>query len=267
MDVQNRLTALVARKKAGLLTIFLTAGYPEIESAVPVCEELERSGVDIIELGFPYSDSLVDGATIQMSNARALENGMTLERYFQMVAEIRAKLTIPLVFMGCLNPILQFGIDKFYSRCKQSGIDGLIVPDLPCAEYIALHQEAVEKNDLSVIFLVTARTSPERIREFDRLSNGFLYAVSSDATTGQVFEMDADKQGYFEKLRTLDLRNPVLVGFGIADACSFEAACQSSAGAIIGSAFIRALSEEGDPVRQSRAFVEGVTGIRPEDQV
>jgi tryptophan synthase alpha chain len=255
MGVQNRLTEFFTKKKGDVLTVFYTAGCPELQDTAQIAIELEKSGVDIIEIGFPYSDSLVDGPTIQKSNDLALSNGMNLDTYFKQLKQARAETSLPFVYMGCMNPLIQYGFDRFLDACVDSGIDGLIVPDLPPEEFEEKYRAMFESRQLSLIFLITARTPLERIAYYDSLSDGFLYAVSSEATTGGKLSAEAVNNEYFVRLKALETKNPVLIGFGISDAESYSAACQVSSGAVIGSAFMRALDEEGELAQRISQFV------------
>jgi len=258
MNKPDRLARCFEEDKQNILSVFLTAGYPDLEDAPVICRELSACGVDLIELGFPYSDSLVDGPTIQQSNEKALSNGMTLERYFAQAAVIRKDSEVPLIFMSCINPVLQYGVERFCKSCMESGIDGAIIPDLPSSDYKKHFQQIFEEHGLSIIFLITSRTPETRIREYDELSNGFLYAVSSEATTGSCLEVDKERKQYFDRLAQLKLKNPVLIGFGISNEETFRQASECARGAIIGSAFIRALDGPGSINERVRKFVNKI---------
>jgi tryptophan synthase alpha chain len=236
----SRIKELFARKNQNLLNIYCTAGYPQLGSTLEVMKALQDHGADLIELGMPYSDPLADGPVIQASSSKALENGMTVAKLFDQLQDFRSSLHIPVLLMGYMNPVLQYGFERFCAAAAAAGIDGLILPDLPIYEFETEYGPVIRKYALDFIFLVTPETSPDRIRQVDALGSAFLYAVSSSSTTGKDKELN-DQQAYFERLQKMGLRNPVLVGFGIRDQSSFEAACRHTNGAIIGTAYIRAL--------------------------
>lgn len=242
-----------------MLNVYCTAGYPELESTVPVLRALQASGADIIELGMPYSDPLADGPVIQASSARALYNGMSLETLFRQLEGIRPEINIPLVLMGYLNPLLQYGFDAFCARAAACGVDGLIIPDIPLHAFEREYRAIVEGHGLDFIFLVTPETPEARVRQLDAASSGFLYAVSSSSVTGSAKDFTAVEH-YLARLQQLRLRNPVLVGFGIHDRATFDSACRHANGAIIGSAYIRALAEAESVKEGTRKFLEGVLG-------
>ena len=255
----NRLDELFAHKKNNVLNIYCTAGYPQLDSTIEVITALQNSGADIIELGMPYSDPLADGEVIQASSTVALHNGMTIETLFEQLKNIRNTIHLPIILMGYMNPVLQFGIEKFCAAAKAVGVDGIILPDLPMYEFETMYKPLFDKNDLKFIFLVTPETSDERIKKIDALCNGFLYAVSSSSTTGKNKAI-ASQEGYFKKLHNLQLQNPVLVGFGIKDRQTFDAACKYTNGAIIGTAFIKALENSNDIGQTTQEFVNTVLG-------
>ncbi|SDL56339.1 tryptophan synthase, alpha chain [Salinimicrobium catena] len=228
-----------------LLSIYFTAGYPQPENTVPIIEDLEKSGVDMIEIGLPFSDPLADGPTIQESSQVALKNGMTTQRLFEQLKDIRKAVSIPLLIMGYFNPILQFGVEKFCQKCKETGIDGLIIPDLPVEEYLLQYKEIFRKYDLLPVFLITPQTSEERIRAIDSASEGFIYMVSSASVTGGTGGFGPEQKAYFERVSKMGLNAPLIVGFGIKDAETFEQATANTKGAIIGSAFIKHLTKHG----------------------
>ncbi len=240
----NRIKAKL-QEEHKLLSIYCTAGYPCLNDTVPIIEQLERNGVDFIEIGLPFSDPLADGPTIQASSAQALHNGMTTQLLFEQLKDIRKTVSIPLIIMGYFNPVLQYGVEAFCAKCQEIGIDGLILPDLPLAEYQEHYQEIFEKYGLLNVFLITPQTSEERIQDIDRASNGFIYMVSSASTTGATSGFGDEQERYFNRIARLELKNPRIVGFGISDASSYRAATRSTKGAIIGSAFIKKLSKEG----------------------
>ena len=253
----SRIEALFGRKKEKVLNVYCTAGYPELNSTMDVILTLEKSGADLIELGMPYSDPLADGPVIQASSSKALQNGMSIEVLFDQLKTLRAKTQIPLILMGYMNPVIQYGFQKFCEDAAAVGVDGLILPDLPEYEYETMYGDIIKKAGLDFIFLVTPETSETRIKKLDSLSTGFLYAVSSSATTGN--EKDFDQVTvYLQRLKDMQLKNPVLVGFGIKDKNTFDTACRYANGAIIGSAYIKALEQPGDIQSLTKKFLEQV---------
>lgn len=236
----NRLQRLFQEKK-NILSIYYTAGYPNLGDTVAIAEALEQNGADLLEIGFPYSDPVADGPTIQASSKTSLDQGMDLKLLFEQLKELRKKVSIPVLLMGYVNPVLQFGVENFCKACVEVGVDGCIVPDLPMVEYEELYQSVFEQNGLSNIFLVTPQTSPDRIRKIDGLSNGFIYLLSSSATTGQHLQVSENTESYFSRIADMKLHNPTMIGFGINSKETFDKACQYANGAIIGSAFVKAL--------------------------
>jgi len=234
-----------------LLSIYFTAGYPNLHDTVTVIQNLEEAGVDMIEIGLPFSDPLADGPTIQASSTQALKNGMTTAILFEQLKDIRKTVAIPLIAMGYFNPMLQYGVDAFCAKCKEIGIDGLIIPDLPVDVYQEQYQATFEKYDLLNVFLITPQTSDERIRFIDTVSNGFIYMVSSASTTGAKTGFGNEQQHYFERIASMNLKNQQIVGFGISNQETFRQATQYAKGAIIGSAFIKHLTNHDiDTVEQ-----------------
>ncbi len=228
-----------------LLSIYFTAGYPKIDDTRGILEALEKSGVDMIEIGLPFSDPLADGPTIQESSTSALKNGMNTALLFQQLEDIRQSVSIPLLIMGYFNPILQYGVDAFCKKCSELGIDGLILPDLPLAEYQKDYEAIFKKYGLINIFLITPQTSEARIRKIDEVSEGFIYMVSSASTTGAKEGFGEEQREYFDRIAELKLNNPQIVGFGISNSHTFTQATKTAKGAIIGSAFIKHLSQKG----------------------
>ena len=255
----NRLDKLFAEKKNNVLNIYCTAGYPHLNATTEVIAALQNNGADIIELGMPYSDPLADGEVIQQSSAVALHNGMTIEILFEQLKDIRTTIHLPIILMGYMNPILQFGIEKFCAAAKAVGVDGVILPDLPMYEFETMYKPLFDKNDLKFIFLVTPETSEARIKKIDSLCSGFLYAVSSSSTTGKNKAIEG-QEDYFKKLQQLNLKNPVLVGFGIKDKATFTSACKYTNGAIIGSAYIKALENAADIDQTTKVFLNSILG-------
>jgi len=253
----SRISGLFKKKNKKVLNVYCTAGFPRLDSTLEVLKALEDNGADLIELGMPYSDPLADGPVIQASSTKALENGMTISTLFSQLKAMRPAIGVPVLLMGYMNPVLQYGFEKFCESAAGVGVDGLILPDLPIYEFETEYGPVMKKYGLDFIFLVTPETSEERVRKVDSLSSGFLYAVSSSSTTGKNKEIN-DQQKYFERLAGMGLRNPVLVGFGIRDKASFEAACQHANGAIIGTAYIKALENGGSVVDATREFLNGV---------
>ena len=238
----TRLTELFKEQSKRVLNVYCTAGFPHLNSTLEVMESLQRNGANIIELGMPYSDPLADGEVIQSSGNIALANGMTIETLFEQLSTMRKSIHIPVVLMGYMNPILQYGFENFCKKAKEVGVDGLILPDLPLFEFENQFGKTIQENGLDFVFLVTPETPEERLKKLDSLSTGFLYAVSSSATTGK--DKDFSKVAlYLQRLQSMQLKNPVLVGFGIKDKETFDAVCAYSNGAIIGSAYIQALSK------------------------
>lgn len=239
-----------------LLSIYFTAGYPALEDTVPIIHELEKSGVDMIEIGLPFSDPLADGPTIQASSTAALKNGMTTEILFEQLKDIRKTVSIPLIIMGYFNPVLQYGVEDFCKKCAEIGIDGLILPDLPFDVYQEEYEHIFKKYGLINIFLITPQTSEERIRKIDAASDGFIYMVSSASTTGTKTGFGAEQREYFEKIASLSLTNPQIVGFGISNRETFEQATKKAKGAIIGSAFIKHLTQ--NEVAKINTFIKNI---------
>lgn len=256
-QTMSKIQELFAKKKNRILNVYCTAGYPRLDSIGEVIKALEQHGADIVEIGMPYSDPLADGPVIQQSSQVALGNGMTISLLLEQLKALKGKIHIPVVLMGYMNPVLQYGFEKFCADAATAGVDGLILPDLPEYEFETEYGDIIRKNGLDFIFLVTPETSPERVVKLDKLSSGFLYAVSSSSTTGTDKEM-VSVDRYLQKLQGYKLKNPVLVGFGIKDKESFDKACAHSNGAIIGSAFIRALEGSDDIGKRTGEFLHSV---------
>ena len=240
----NRINKKLKEDKK-LLSIYFTAGYPNLEDTITIIQNLEKNSVDMIEIGLPFSDPLADGPTIQASSTQALKNGMASKILFEQLADIRKVVSTPLIIMGYFNPILQYGVDAFCAKCHEIGIDGLIIPDLPVDVYNEQYKAIFEKYGLINVFLITPQTSDERIRYIDSLSNGFIYMVSSASTTGSQSGFGAEQINYFKRIANMNLNNPQIVGFGISNNSTFKEATQYAKGAIIGSAFIKHLANDG----------------------
>lgn len=237
----NRIDRLFQTKEREILSVYFTAGYPQLNDTLPTLCELQRGGVDMVEIGIPFSDPMADGPVIQASSSVALQNGMSLKLLFTQLAEVRQEVKIPLILMGYLNPIMQFGFEPFCAACAKVGIDGVIIPDLPFKDYMESYKEVAQKHGVKVIMLITPETSDERIKWIDQETEGFIYMVSSAATTGAQQSFDEAKVAYFKHVESLELRLPRLVGFGISNRESYLSACNHSSGAIIGSKFIELL--------------------------
>lgn len=242
-----------------LLSIYFTAGFPNIDDTEKIIVDLEKSGVDFIEIGLPFSDPLADGPTIQESSTKALKNGMTTTKLFEQLEGIREKVEIPLIIMGYFNPILQYGVEDFCKKCESVGIDGLIIPDLPVDVYHDKYQNLFEKYGLTNVFLITPQTSDDRIKFIDSISNGFIYMVSSASVTGSTSGFGDETREYFKRINDLQLQNPQIVGFGIKDRETFDQATEYAKGAIIGSAFIKYVDKNG--ISDIDSFVQNVKAL------
>jgi len=237
----NRLQDLFASGKKDLLSIYYTAGYPTLNSTVAIAEALEKAGADFLEIGFPYSDPVADGPTIQESSQKALDSGMNLNILFEQLADLRKRVSIPVILMGYANPMIQYGVERFCKKSAEVGVDGVIVPDLPMHEYEQLYSRFFKDNDLSNIILVTPQTSDERIQKIDALSDSFIYLLSSSSITGKSLDVNDVVDTYFKRIEDMQLKNPTIVGFGIANKTSYQKACTHHRGAIVGSAFVKYL--------------------------
>lgn len=242
----NRINQLFSSNKKDILSIYFCAGHPTVDSTAHIIRTLEKHGVEMIEIGIPFSDPMADGAVIQHAATQSLRNGMSLKLLFDQLRDIRSDVTIPLVLMGYLNPIMQFGFEHFCKQCVKCGIDGVIIPDLPFRDYQEHYRSIAERHNVKVIMLITPETSEERVREIDTHTDGFIYMVSSAATTGVQRDFDDQKRAYFKKIEDMKLVNPLMVGFGISNKATFDAACEHASGAIIGSRFVTLLEEEKD---------------------
>ncbi len=256
----NRITDLFAQKTERLLNLYFTAGFPALTDTRTVLQGLQEAGVDIVEIGMPYSDPVADGETIQQSNQTALKNGMSLRVLFEQLAGFREEITVPVLLMGYINPVLQFGVENFCRMCREVGIDGVILPDLPMDLFVAEYKSVFDEYGILNIFLITPQTSDNRIQLIDEVSDGFIYMVSSASITGSVSGISDGMRAYFERIAAMNLRNPRLVGFGINNRESFDAVSEFANGAIVGSAFVRHLHENGPDAAGIQTFVETVRG-------
>lgn len=240
----NRIDKLFEEKKNNILSVYFTAGYPALGDTVKVIQALEKNGVNMLEIGVPFSDPMADGPVIQESGTQALRNGMSMKTLFSQLADVRQSVSIPLVMMGYLNPIIQFGFENYCREAARCGVDGFIIPDLPFAEYMESYKPIAEKYGVHIIMLITPETSEERIRMIDQHTSGFIYMVSSASVTGAKNRFSDENLAYFRRVNAMQLKNPRLIGFGISNKETFDAACREASGAIIGSKFISLLGSE-----------------------
>jgi tryptophan synthase alpha chain len=257
----NRIKELFAKKSDEILNVYFTAGHPELESTVQIIHSLDKAGADLVEVGIPYSDPLADGLTIQQSSQRALKNGMSLELLFDQISRARQKTDLPLVMMGYYNQMLQYGPERFIESCVASGVDGLIIPDLPLSIFEQEYEALFREKGIMISFLITPQTSDERIRLADRLSSGFIYMVSKSSITGGSSSISPEQEDYFNRIRDMDLASPRLIGFGIHDRQTFETAAAYGNGAIIGSAFIRILDGAEDLDATIQDYIRGIKNL------
>jgi tryptophan synthase alpha chain len=253
--VLNRLTKLFENKRENLLTVYFTAGYPKLDDTETIICSLAESGANIIEIGIPYSDPLADGPVIQESGMAAIDNGMTLQVLFKQLTDIRTKTQVPLILMGYFNQLLQYGVDKFLDDCVKTGIDGLIIPDLPLMEYEQFYKDKLTDRNISISFLITPQTEESRIHKVDALSTGFIYVVSDSSITGMKTGISSQQISYFERIKSLQLSTPQLIGFGISDRESYLTASKYANGAIIGSAFIKHLKDKNEVDKATSDFI------------
>ena len=258
--MKNRIEALFNRKPNSVVSIYFTAGYPSIGDTAQVIKSLDKAGVDFIEIGIPFSDPVADGPVIQRSSEIALENGMTMKLLFEQIADIRQHVSpeLPLLLMGYINPVLRYGLDAFCAKAQEIGIDGIILPDLPMQEYIEEYKPVFEKYGLVNIFLITPVSSEERVRWIDENSNGFIYMVATAGTTGTRSDVTSEQEDYFARIKSYNLKNPIVAGFGISDKSTFEKATSIANGAIIGSAFVKSLTIGGNLEAEIEGFVSSV---------
>jgi tryptophan synthase alpha chain len=256
----NRIDKLFEEKHDNILSVYFTAGYPFLDSTAGIVRALEDAGTDMIEIGMPFSDPMADGPVIQRSNEKALKNGMNIKLLFSQLQNIRKEVKLPLVLMSYLNPVLQYGVENFCRHCAETGIDGVILPDLPPAFYLEEYIQVFEKCGLYNILLISPQTDNERIRTIDKISRGFIYMVSSSSVTGVKGNFSDSQVSYFKRVSEMKLKNPGLIGFGISDNETFTDACKYSNGGIIGSAFVKMLGKEGDKADKIRQFIRGLRG-------
>ncbi|MBN2349283.1 MAG: tryptophan synthase subunit alpha [Bacteroidales bacterium] len=254
----NRIQQLFLQKKNNILSVYFTAGYPKLTDTGILIKTLAKSGVDMIEVGMPFSDPLADGPVIQHSSEIALLNGITMKLYFEQIFQVRSEVDLPLIFMGYLNMVIQFGPENFCAHCKDAGIDGVILPDMPVEIYKKEFRPIFEKYDLYPVFLITPQTSEERIKQLDAASKGFLYIVSSSSTTGIKHKIEHEQIEYFKRIQKIALKNPGIIGFGISNKDTFQQACAYAHGAIIGSAYIKILENSTDIEKDTQRFIEQI---------
>lgn len=256
--MNNRINQLFEKKSKNILSVYFTAGYPNLNDTVEIIQELEKNGVDLIEVGMPFSDPTADGPTIQKTSEQALKNGISLNLLFEQLKCIRESVSIPLVLMGYFNPVYQYGVKKFCEKCNEIGIDGTILPDLPLDEFEANYKTTFEENKLHNILLITPQTSEARIKQIDDASSGFIYMVSSSSTTGAGKKVEDFQTDYFERIQQMKLKNPAVIGFGISDNATFENACKYANGAIIGSAFVSSFKPDATIRESVSEFVKSM---------
>lgn len=255
----NRLTKLFQEKNKNVLSIYFSAGHPNLNDTVDIIESIDKAGADIVEVGIPFSDPVADGPVIQQSSLKALKNGITLTKIFEQLEGIRTKTQIPIVMMGYLNPVMQYGIERFCKKCRETGVDGLILPDLTPEIYNEQYRKVFEENELANIMLVTPQTSDSRIKQLDEWSAGFLYVVAASSTTGAKKGFESYQIDYFKRLQNLNLKRPKLIGFGISNHQTFVEALKYANGAIIGSAFVKSLENETIPLNKRIAdFINSI---------
>jgi len=257
---ENRIDDLFESVQGDILSLYFTAGYPNLDDTVTIIKNIENAGADLIEIGIPFSDPIADGPTIQQSNQTALDNGMHLSLLLDQLSDLRGEVKLPIILMGYLNPLLQFGIDKLCAKCHEIGIDGFIIPDLPIDEYLDQYQSIFETFGLFNIFLISPQTSQERILRIDQTSKGFIYMVAAASTTGARNEVSENQISYFARIQAMKLNNPTLIGFGISNKPGYDLACHYASGAIIGSAFIEVLSNSKNLAIDIRQFIDSIKG-------
>jgi tryptophan synthase alpha chain len=256
--MQNRINRLFSKKQSNILSIYFTAGYPKLEDTMPILYELQSAGIDLVEIGIPFSDPIADGPVIQNSGNVALKNGMTMHKLFSQLNGMRNEINIPVILMGYMNVVMQYGLEAFCRDCRNVGVDGLILPDLPMKDYLEEYKPVMDEYGLTLTLLVTPETSEERIREIDENTSSFIYIVSSATVTGAQKSFNEVKQAYFKRIKEMRLNNPCLIGFGISNKPTLESAFENASGAIIGSRFIECLSKEKTPGEAVSALLAGL---------
>lgn len=256
----NRITRLFQEKPGNVLSIYFTAGFPNLHDTLPILTALQNGGADLVEIGMPFSDPVADGETIQQSNQQALDNGMTLAVLFEQLKIMRETITVPVLLMGYVNPVLQYGVEAFCRKCQEVGVDGLILPDLPLDVYAEEYKPVFNRYGLLNVFLITPQTSEARIRRIDELTEGFIYMVSSASVTGAKVGISEAQEAYFQRVGNMGLKNPRIVGFGISNRETFAKANQHAHGAIIGSAFVKLLMQQGTSAAAISAYLHAVKG-------
>ncbi len=259
--MMNRIEKLFTEKKSNILSVYFTAGFPGLNDTGRILLAIQEGGADLVEVGIPFSDPVADGPTIQVSNKIALDNGITLKKILEQVTEIKNKIRIPVILMGYINPVYQYGIKRFCRDAARAGVSGFILPDLPVREYVENYREIFRQHGLLNIFLISPQTDESRIRLIDENSSGFIYMVSAASTTGAKKEISAEQVAYFNRVNEMKLKNPRLIGFGISDHDTFRTACQYASGAIIGSAFIKLLQNSKNMEKDIRDYIKVVKGI------
>jgi tryptophan synthase alpha chain len=259
----NRINELFSRKNENILSVYLTAGFPDLNDTCDVICALQDQGADMVEIGIPFSDPVADGPVIQNSSQKALENGMSLNLLFEQLRTIRLRARIPLLLMGYINPVYHLGLEKFIKRCTETGVDGVILPDLPMEYYRDNYRELFTTNGIANILLITPQTPESRIREIDSLTGGFIYMVSSYSTTGARDQFNDKQLDYFRRVRNMNLQSPRLIGFGVGNQPTFRAACEYANGAIIGSAFIKSLEKKGTVTKKTAKFMKAFNRDHP----
>ncbi|AJA68529.1 MULTISPECIES: tryptophan synthase subunit alpha [Myroides] len=255
--MNNRINTLFTEKKSNILSIYFTAGYPAIEDTMTILKNLDNAGVDLVEIGMPFSDPLADGPVIQHSSEQALLNGITVSKLFEQLKEMRQHITIPVVLMGYLNPVLRYGVEAFIAKCAEVGVDGIILPDLPMDYYLSHFKTHCDQHNVSNIMLISNDTSIERVRHIDEQTNGFIYLVSSNGTTGSNKSLE-EQQAYYKYIQDLKLKNPALIGFGVRDKHTYNLTNQYSSGAIIGTAFMKHINEHGISEESIHNFIKSI---------
>ncbi len=256
--MNNRINKLFQYKTERVLSVYFTAGYPKLDDTTTIIHELVKNGVDLIEIGMPFSDPVADGPVIQHSSLIALQNGMSIRKLFDQLRDVRKTIDIPLILMGYINPVLQYGVDAFCKKCNEIGIDGLIIPDLPMDVFQEQFKTVFETNNLHNIFLITPQTSDDRLKLIDEVSSGFIYMVSSNSTTGAKSSVSDFQREYFQRVKNSGVKNPRLIGFGISNAETFDNACHYASGAIIGSAFVKALEGSETIAQKVSTFINSI---------